>query len=210
VSGRGPDFDELVGTEVTGDERAQLQRAHELLLAAGPPPELPPHLEGGPTLAMTLARPPRQRRSRIVLLAAAIVVLGLAFLGGYVSGSHNGGGSAAAPAGSTLQLRGTSAAPNALASLQVEPADPAGNWPMTLSVTGLPTLPAHGYYAVYLVRNGKPWEPCGWFRVGKVTDSGVTVSLNAPYDLRSGDSWIVTEQLPGTSGPGETVLEPFA
>jgi len=33
---REPNFDELIGAEVTGAEREQLQHAHELLLQAGP------------------------------------------------------------------------------------------------------------------------------------------------------------------------------
>ena len=41
----GPDFDELVGgDDLPGPERERLQRVHELLVAAGPPPELPPEL----------------------------------------------------------------------------------------------------------------------------------------------------------------------
>ena len=35
-----PDFDELVGTDLEPDERERLERVHELLLEAGPPPEL--------------------------------------------------------------------------------------------------------------------------------------------------------------------------
>ena len=36
----GPDFRELVGDEGTPEELALLRRAHDLLVAAGPPPEL--------------------------------------------------------------------------------------------------------------------------------------------------------------------------
>ena len=35
-----PDFDELSAATSTPEERARLRRAHDLLLAAGPPPEL--------------------------------------------------------------------------------------------------------------------------------------------------------------------------
>ena len=48
---RGPDFDQLVGHEVGREERERLQRVHELLVEAGPPPELSPSS-------------PRGRRSR--------------------------------------------------------------------------------------------------------------------------------------------------
>ena len=68
---RGPDFDELAG-EVPAEERERLLRVHEMLVQAGPPPEIPPELEG-PTLAMTLGKPKRSHRQmqrRLALLAA--------------------------------------------------------------------------------------------------------------------------------------------
>ncbi|HSX21195.1 MAG TPA: hypothetical protein VLE97_00290, partial [Gaiellaceae bacterium] len=92
---RTPDFDELVGFDVEHDERERLQRVHALLLEAGPPAELPPELEAGPTLALTLARGRKKRPAgrRPLLIAAAICILALAFVGGYVAG--NGGSNAA-------------------------------------------------------------------------------------------------------------------
>ena len=80
---------------------------------------------------------------------------------------------------------------------------------MQLSATGLPKLPARGYYAVYLVRNGKSFAPCGTFVV-RSAEYGVSVTLNAPYRLRSGDSWVVTRQLAGHHAPGPVVLRPLA
>ena len=186
---RTPDFDELVGLDVERDERERLQRVHALLLEAGPPAELPPELEAGPTLALTLGRKRSGRRPvhrRPLLIAAAICLLALAFLGGYVAG--NGGGAAS---WKTLSLAGTPTAPGALASLKIEPVDSAGNWPMQLSVTGLPKLPARSVYEVYLVRNGKPYAPCGTFVVDGA-NRATSVSLNAPYRLKHGDTGIVT------------------
>lgn len=201
---RVPDFDELVGLDLEPDERDRLQRVHTLLVAAGPPAELPPELEAGPTLALTLARKRRANRAyrRGLLLAAAICVLALAFLGGYLAA--NGGGSSS---WETLSLAGTPAVPGALASLRIEPVDSAGNWPMRLTVTGLPKLPAHGYYEVYLVRDGKPYAPCGTFVVDG-RSRATSVSLNAPYRLQHGDTWIVTEKLRGHPEPGVTMMTP--
>ena len=108
----------------------------------------------------------------------------------------------------SLALKGTSAAPNARGSLAVwKPRD--GNWPMTLSVIGLPRLAHHGYYEVYLVRNGHPWGLCGTFR-GAGSSKALTVTLNAPYSLRAGDSWVVTRPTANGGEPGQTVLSPIA
>jgi len=201
---RIPDFDDLVGLDVEDDERDRLQRVHALIVSAGPPAELPPELEAGPTLALTLARNRRARRTsrRALLLAAAICILALAFFAGYVVA--NGGGSASVK---TLSLAGTPAAPGALASLKIEPVDSAGNWPMQLTVTGLPKLPARSYYEVYLVRNGKPYAPCGTFVVDG-RNRATSVSLNAPYRLQKGDSWVVTKKSPGLQEPGAVMMTP--
>jgi hypothetical protein len=203
---RTPSFDELIGDDVPPEERERLERVHELLVTAGPPAELSPELERGPTLAMTLAHASRRRgHRRIALIAAALVILALAFVGGFVAGNSGDG-----LAGShRLQLKGTAQAPAALAALVVKDPDSAGNWPMQLSVTGLPKLPVHGYYEVFVTRNGKPWAPCGVFVV-KNPAAAVSVRLNAPYELRRSDSWVVTKQLPGNHDPGPVVLKPFA
>lgn len=199
---RSPRFDELVGGDMGAVERERLERVHDLLVAAGPPPELSPDLALGPNpLRMRIARRRRVRR-QVLLLAAALCVLALAYLAGFLSGSHGNRVS-----GRVLQLRGTAAAPNALASLVVQPVDSAGNWPMQLSVTGLPKL-AHGYYEVYLSRNGEPVLPCGAFIV-RSPSGAVSVQLNAPYHLRKGDSWVVTKEVPGQPGTGPVVLRPL-
>lgn len=200
---RDPDFDELVADAEEG-ERERLRRVHDLLVVAGPPPELTPQMEAGPTLAMTIGGRGSRRRGqrRVALLAAAIVVLLLAFLVGYITGNNQKVG------GQLLKMQGTAAAPNAQASLRVEDVDLAGNWPMQLAALGLPKLPAKGYYEVFLVRNGKPWAPCGSFVV-KNEKVGVSVRLNAPYRLRPTDSWVVTRQTWGNRTVGPVVLKPL-
>jgi hypothetical protein len=196
-----PDFDEIIGAD--DGERERLHRVHELLVTAGPPPELTPRLERTPATqsnVFSLPRVPVKHRATL-LFAAAIAILAV-FLGGYAVGHVR---STATRPVDTLALRGTSA-PNALASLQIFPLE-AGNWPMTLTVQGLPRLPAHAYYDVYLVRNGKPYLSCGEFTVDGGT-APVTVKLNAPYVFERGDTWVVTKQLPGEEKPGRTVLKP--
>lgn len=206
---RGPTFDELIGAEATGAERERLRRTHELLLQAGPPPELTPELAAGPTVGVS--SPARRRREvkrrTMVLLAAALAVVAV-FAAGYAIGNTRG--SRAAPVIHTLSLKGTPAAPDARATLEVLHARD-GNWPMTLSVVGLHRLPPHSYYEVYVLRDGKaqPWGLCGTFRV-KDSSRVLSVTLNAPYELRPGDSWVVTRQGPSGREPGKTVLRPVS
>jgi hypothetical protein len=204
---RKPTLDELIGAD-TGAERLRLQHVHEMLLEAGPPPELSPELEQGPNLSTTMGQKKRRgvvKQRAMVLLAAAIVVF-MIFIGGYLA--HNPGGKGATPAAFKLALHGTKLAPNAEATLEVWNSS-NGNWPMTLTAANLPKLPPHTYYEVYLVRHGKPWGSCGMFRVTSSNSQGVVqVPLTAPYSLKKGDSWVVTR--PGHSGaePGPTVLKP--
>ena len=195
-----PELDDLIDDDTPAAERARLQQVHDLLLAAGPPAELPPHLEAGPTLAMTLTRPRRSPGRRLALLAAAVVVLAAAFLVGYLAGNRGGG----LASGETLQLVGTKAAPTALASLRILPADSSGNWPMRLSATRLPKLGHKSYYEVFLVRGGKIYAPCGSF----VSTGTVDVTLNAPYRLQPHDTWVVTRQRSGDHSAGTVVLKP--
>ena len=208
---REPNLNDLIGDEATGAERQQLQHVHEMLLEAGPPPELSDTLEAGPTLGMTLGQHQRQRKVKrrgMLLLAAAIAVFAV-FIAGYASRST---GRSSNQAVITQQLKGTPLLPQAQGTLQVWDSQDAGtNWPMTLTVVGLPTLAPHSYYEVYLVRNGKPWGSCGRFRVGNSRNSAespVTVTLSAPYTLHDGDTWVVTRPGRGGAEPGPTVLRP--
>ncbi len=198
-----PRFEDIVDEDLSPGERERLERVHNLLVAAGPPAELPPQLERGPTLAMTLARKRRSGQRRLMLLAAAIAVFAVVFVAGFAVGNSNNG----IVGTHTLKLVGTKQASGALASLVIQNADDAGNWPMTLSATGLSKLPKHGYYEVYLWRDGKAVAPCGVFVVPG-NAGAVSVHLNAPYQLRKGDSWVVTKQLPGSNRVGPVVLHP--
>ena len=195
-----PRFDDLIEGDVTEAERARLEHVHELLVAAGAPPELSPKLESGPTLAMTLGREARPRGRRLALIAATVAILAAAFLLGYLAGNRGGGLASAR----TLQLTGTRAAPSALASLQILPSDTSGNWPMRLTATGLPKLGGKWYYEVFLVRNGKIYAPCGSF----VSNGGADVTLNAPYELKPHDTWVVTRRKWGDHKAGTVVLRP--
>lgn len=200
---REPNFDELIGPEEAGAERERLLHAHELLLQAGPPPELPPSLRKPPSFGVFDLRKRRVvKRRALMLLAAALSVIAVFFAGYAVRG---GGASAKGPNPvESLDLHGTSAQPGARATLAVWK-QRNGNWPMTLTVSGLPALAHHGYYEVYLARDGRPWGLCGTFR-GAGSSNDLTVTLNAPYSLQKGDSWVVTRPVANGSEPGRTVL----
>src|SRR5262245_38397484 len=181
-----------------------MRGAHELLLRAGPPPELTPRLKAGPNLGVLPLRQQQRRRvvkRRSMLLLAAALSIVVVFAAGYaVAKQQSGGGNPTG--GRLLPLKGTTAAPHARATLEVW--RPQGeNWPMTLSVAG---LPKNARYEVYLVRNGKPWGSCGSFVVSN--SKPLSLKLNAPYELQKGDTWIVT-RLGAGSEPGRTVLAPI-
>src|SRR2546423_10514193 len=78
-------FDEFVDTEGLGpEEEARLRRVHELLVQAGPPPDLPPSLERTPEAAeaeiVQFPLLPRRRWAVAALVAATLVAI--AFRGG--------------------------------------------------------------------------------------------------------------------------------
>ena len=80
---RPPDFDELVGTPLAAAERERLLRVHELLIEAGPPPDLGTEPTGVPLRRL-------RRRAALVALAAALG-LGLFAAGWMVGGSGDPG-----------------------------------------------------------------------------------------------------------------------
>ena len=199
-----PEFDDLVDAETSGAERERLRGVHEMLVRAGPPAELPPQLRKAPTFgAARLQQRRAVKRRAMLLLAAALSVL-VVFAAGYAVADHQSNTTAAPPR--TLALVGTAAAPHARATLDVWHSR-NGNWPMRLSVAGLPKLPQNTYYEVYLVRDGQPWGSCGTFRIASGAPGVVTLTLNAPYSLQKSDSWIVTRVHRGAAEPGTTVLK---
>ena len=196
----GPDFRDFVGEEVPEPERERLRAAHEMLVAAGPPPELSPALEEPPAIGGTVTLLPRRRRAALLLLAAALAAA--AFGGGYFAGGH-GHSPSAFKSISAIQMHGTEAAPNALATIELADVDSSGNWPMLVTVQGLPQLPKGGYYELYLTRHGKIAATCGTFTVHPGT---TRVRLNAPYKLKAFDGWIVTKHVRGSGESTRPIL----
>ena len=197
------DFDDIVGADFDALGRERLRRAHEALVAAGPPPELP----------RSLARPPqpwgdnvvslssRRRRGWIVALAAAIAV---ALFGlGYLAGDRGNGSSLEAER--VVSMKPTAAAPaNAAASIDLGEPDTSGNTPMLVHLTNLEALSGGAYYTLWVTRNGRAVAPCGSFVVG---GHGTTdVHFSVYYDLDRFDGMAVTFQPKGHHDPGRVLL----
>jgi Anti-sigma-K factor rskA len=183
------DLRDLVGDDVPADELQRLQRVHDLLVRAGPPPDLPGELAEPPEPDATVAFLPKRHWRPIAALAAALALA--VFGAGWLAASAGDDSGESFPATDFLvAMHGTPAAPNAVASIAVAERDEAGNWPLAMTVRGLPELPDGRQYELWLTRDGKLAVPCGTFRV-----EGDTVAyLNAPYRLRQYDGWVVTHE----------------
>jgi hypothetical protein len=121
---RPPNFDDLISEDGV-EERERLRHVHEMLVTAGPPAELAPEIEQGPTLGMTLGGPSHRRVTRRAApIAAAVIVLLVAFLAGYITGNDG------SPSGRVLSLAGTANAPGP-GEARVEGPTLRATWPMT-------------------------------------------------------------------------------
>jgi hypothetical protein len=196
-----PEFRDLVGDDVAAEEQARLERVHDLLVEAGPPPELPPSLVEAPHRGAEQPPSwlPRRRLGAALSLAAAIALV--AFLGGYVAGfKHNSTFNTTRH----VSMHGTAAAPKAArAEIKLGAADAVGNWPMLVTVRGLPRLSGRAYYELFLTRNGKPIAPCGGFNVKPGT---TTLDFTVPYSLKRFDGWVVIRVAPGERDRGPVLL----
>jgi Anti-sigma-K factor rskA len=180
MTGRRPDFDELVGTDLETSERARLQRVHEALVEAGPPPDLPPRLSAPP--ASNVLPLARRRRAWPVLLAAAFGAV--AFAVGFLAADTGGP--------STDRVIALSGPGGAAASLVVFEIDEAGNWPMELEVEGLEPPSGGGLYQLWLTKGGRLAALCGSFLAEP--EGTTVVPMNAPWRFDEFDGWVVVEE----------------
>jgi hypothetical protein len=164
---------------VSDDERSRLERVHELLVAAGPPPELPPSLAEAPDRSSrSPSWLPRRRLGAALALAGAIALL--AFVGGYVAGYDRGGGPGFEATRSVQLVKGTQQA-----VVSFGKRDANGNTPMTVEVRGLSRLPKRDYYTLFMTKNDKRVVECGTFNV---SDQGeTTIRFSVAYDLDAFD-----------------------
>lgn len=203
MTDRSKNLDDLVGGGLEHEERGRLQQAHDLLVQAGPPPELSPALAKPPVEERPTAIPfPRRRRWTAMtgVAAAAVVLLAI----GYGIGNRND----VRPPVQTVPLSGSAGASG---SIEVFAADDNGNWAMNVSVSGLPPTAGAGYQ-LWLTRAGALADVCGTF----AADGGsANVRLSAPYVLSEYDGWVVvpaggTEPLLGTAGSAARYRGPSA
>jgi hypothetical protein len=180
VSGRPPDFETLVGSDLDTAERERLRHVHDLLVEAGPPPELPARAPVAP-----LARRGR-RRGALLAVAAALAVAAFAL------GIAVGDGSRGRTTDFVVPMAGTESAADASASLVVYQLDEAGNWPMELEVEGLAPASSGRLYELWLTRDGRAVVICGSFLTKD--DGSASVPMNAPWPLDEFDGWLIVEQ----------------
>ena len=198
---REPDFDAFM-EDASPEERERLRRVHDLLVAAGPPAELPPALAQPPPerseRAPILTTLPRRRLG--ATLTAAIGLAAAAFGIGYLAGAGNDGGRPIEQFPFVLEMKATdNARHGAAAVLRIGKKEEGGNIPMLLAASGLDPLPEKGYYELWLTRKvGKKQikeVSCGTFIAN---DRDLSVRMNAPYTLEPGFAgWIITKHVPG-------------
>ena len=196
---RPPDLRDLIGDEGGPDER--LERVHEMLVAAGPPPEAVPQ---SPHVSARALRP-RARRRRWAELALAAALASIALAVGFVAGSR---GDDFEPV-TTISMHGVSPVADASAELAMGEPDESGNIALEMDVRRLPQLPQGGWYELYLSKNGVIGASCGTF---VTAGDETTVRLSVGYDLAGWreagryDGWVVTAHVPGKPGSGERIL----
>jgi hypothetical protein len=123
-------------------------------------------------------------RGELVLLALVLVGIAI-FFAGYGVGMRD----------DTFHtewyspLRGTSAAPLAVGSVQGGAIDRSGNTPLLVTVRGLRILPAGATYTLSVIRNGASPVRCGYFGVGTGTTQ---VHLSCPNLPTAPSDWLVT------------------
>jgi hypothetical protein len=181
---RAPDFRDLVGNDLSAEERERLRRIHDLIVAAGPPPELPDSLAEAPSPGAKVTFLQRRLRTAIVLAAAIAIA---AFAVGYLVGDQDDASPARFSAERTIVL----GKERPLTVVRFGEPDENGNTPMLVTVQGLRRQPAGNYYTLFMTRNGKPVVPCGTFNVG---DDGLTsFRFSIAYDPERYDGLMLAE-----------------
>ena len=175
---RPPQFTDLVGNDLSPGERERLERVHDMLVAAGPPPELPQELAEAPRPQGRLVELARYRLRTGLVVAAALVIA--TFAVGYFLGARGDDSSpiAFAPVKTGVLAKST----DLLAVVRIGVPDESGNWPMVVTAEGLDHLSGGDYYTLFMTRKGsKVAVTCGTFNV---SEKGITtVRFSIAYDV---------------------------
>jgi hypothetical protein len=200
VKGKFEDLVDLTG--LSHEDESKLRRVHEMLVAAGPPTDLPVELSKPVAVegeVVSLEEHRSRRRPLVALLVAATVAVAC-FAGGYVLATQ--ARSSSIDAVRIVPLQGVQQ--NSFASLRVGASDANGNWPIQLTVNGLPQLQSKDRYYLMVWQNGKPVAFCGAFEVAP--NGPTTVRFNVAYKITNDTRWVVTRMAPGAKFPGHVVM----
>jgi len=137
----------------------------------------------------------------IALLVAATVAVAC-FGGGYLLANSAHSGKSAIDVVRVVPMQGVQQ--NSFASLRVGASDENGNWPVQLTVNGLPQLQDKERYYLMVWQNGKPVAFCGTFEVAG--HGPTTVTFNVAYKITRSTRWVVTRMAPGVKFPGHVVM----
>jgi hypothetical protein len=174
------EFDELT-EDLSPEEQRRLRRVHDLLVEAGPPPQLPASLRRAPRPAGGIFS--LRRRAAPVAIAAALAAV--AFGAGLFLADE---GEEFEPV-RTVALRGVGPQAGAAGTIELGERDAAGNYAVRLHVEGLEPVGPEGYYELLLTRDGEAIASCGTFK----TEPGETsVPLTVGYEIDRFDGWVVT------------------
>ena len=182
------EFDDLVDARGPDARRAgRLERVHEHARGGGPAARAAGRAAGAAGAGRSRRRGRRARRSRGAAgvarrwrsIAAALALGCLRRrLPGRRPGRRRTADVVRVAAMSGLERS------RARASVRLGREQPGGNWPIELTVTGLPQQADRGYYELFVLRDGKPGYPCGGFRM---LDGTTTVRFTVPYELKDDD-----------------------
>ncbi len=176
-------FRDLVGDDLSREERAKLERVDRLLRSVpAPPSEVPGSLDRAVNRIGTERR--HWTSWRLAAAAALAVTVAALFFG---VGRWTAGGEPHYRA--SIQMTPAASNPRASALIKLGDRDANGNWKLKLQVDGLPELGGDGYYVLWLAKNGEYAATCGTFKVRGETTIDMTVS----YRLTEYDAWVISE-----------------
>jgi hypothetical protein len=187
------EFRDLVGDDLSPEERAELERVDVLLRSVpAPPAEVPP------SLTRAVDRIGAQSRfwtpRRIALVAAVSVALAAVSFG---VGRWSGLG--APEYARAVPLQPTEDAREARGVIKMGGRDEeSGNWTLELEVSGLPKLTGGDYYVLWLAKDGEYAATCGGFNVGP---DETKVRMTVSYRLSDYDAWVISRHGGGEDTP---------